>query len=133
MRIRAINNSAAAFDDPYANTGHGAGGLQTAPPEEITWGGQRGIIGGGYYNSDLDSIEYVNIPVNSDSTDFGNLTGSRRNIGGCSNGTRGVFGGGEPSTNVMDYITIATVGDAQDFGDLTVARPGLTAASNDTR
>ena len=109
MGIRAINNSAAAFDDPYANTGHGAGGLQTAPPEEITWGGQRGIIGGGYYNSDLDSIEYVNIPVNSDSTDFGNLTGSRRNIGGCSNGTRGVFGGGEPSTNVMDYITIATV------------------------
>jgi hypothetical protein len=50
-----------------------------------------------------------------------------------SGGDRGVFGGGNGPTNVMDYITISTPGNATDFGDLTVARYDLAACSNSTR
>ena len=39
-----------------------------------------------------------------------------------SNGTRGIFAGGDPGTitNLIDYITIAQTGNAVDFGDLTI-------------
>ena len=57
--------------------------------------------------------------------------------GGCSNSTRGVIGGGDPTpgtlTNIIDYVTIASAGDAADFGDLTSARRDLDAASSPTR
>jgi hypothetical protein len=46
---------------------------------------------------------------------------------------RGVFGGGNPTSNVMDYITIPTTGNATDFGDLTAARYGLAGASSGFR
>jgi len=36
----------------------------------------------------------------------------------CSS-TRGVFGGGQPNTNVIQYVTIQSTGNATDFGDLT--------------
>jgi hypothetical protein len=35
---------------------------------------------------------------------------------------RGLFGGGFPTTNLIDYITISTTSNASDFGDLTVSR-----------
>ena len=47
--------------------------------------------------------------------------------------TRGLFAGGEVSTNVIDYITIATTGNATDFGDLTVGRHNISAVSSGTR
>ena len=43
---------------------------------------------------------------------------------------RGLFGGGDPSTDIIDYITIATLGNAVDFGDLTQDRRHLEACSN---
>ena len=43
---------------------------------------------------------------------------------------RGVFGGGNPSNNVLNYITIASTGNASDFGDISTARN--TAAVSDT-
>ena len=45
--------------------------------------------------------------------------------------TRGLFGGGYPSTDTMDYITIATLGNATDFGNLSQARYYLAAISGD--
>ena len=46
---------------------------------------------------------------------------------------RGLFTGGDPSTDRIDYITIATTGNAIDFGDLTVIRQALTGMSSPTR
>ena len=48
-------------------------------------------------------------------------------------GTRGVFSGGNPATDVMDYINIATTGDAIDFGNLSASRLSLGATSDRTR
>ena len=47
------------------------------------------------------------------------------------NSTRGVFGGGQPNTNVIQYVTIQSTGNATDFGDLTTARfaPGSGCSS----
>ena len=98
----------------------------------------RGIFAGGdehNYSNRTDRIEFVTISTTGNSTDFGNLTGSRAMIGGCSNSTRGLFFGGfTPSvTDVIDFITIATTGNATDFGDTTVARSRNFAASSPTR
>ena len=55
-------------------------------------------------------------------------------MGGCSNSTRGLFGGGQPRSNTaIDLITIASIGNAIDFGDLTLSRVFLTATSSPTR
>ena len=48
-------------------------------------------------------------------------------------GTRGVFSGGNPATDVMDYINIASTGNAIDFGDLSASRLSLGATSDRTR
>ena len=98
----------------------------------------RGIFAGGdehNYSNRTDRIEFVTISTTGNSTDFGNLTGSRAMISGCSNSTRGlIFGGFSPSVvNNIDFITIATAGNATDFGDATVARSRNFAASSPSR
>ena len=54
------------------------------------------------------------------------------NLGGTSNGTRGIFGGGsgDAYTNTIQFITIATTGNAADFGDLTFTRIPYGATSD---
>ena len=103
----------------------------------------RGVWGGGGVHptspNKTDRIDYVTIASTGDAIDFGNLVEARYGIGGCSNQTRGLFGGGyRPSpnndmVNFVDYTTIASTGDAQDFGDLTVARMYLTATASSVR
>jgi hypothetical protein len=94
----------------------------------------RGVFGGGFSPTPsptvFNTIEYITIASTGNATDFGDLTVARNSGSACSNSTRGVFGGGTPTSNVIDYITIATTGNATDFGDLTVARYALAACSN---
>ena len=47
--------------------------------------------------------------------------------------SRGLFAGGEVSTDTIDYITIATAGNATDFGNLTLGRHNMSAVSSGTR
>ena len=46
---------------------------------------------------------------------------------------RGVFGGGDSYTNVIDYINIASTGNSSDFGDLLQEVRASTACSSATR
>ena len=51
-------------------------------------------------------------------------------MAGCTNGTRGVWGGGgSPTHNVMQYITIDSLGDSTDFGDLQSSKYGVGCSS----
>ena len=100
----------------------------------------RGVFAGGYTDSPSatfsDTIDYITIATLGNATDFGNLTVARLYAAGCSNSTRGLFGGGNDGSgrkNVIDYITIATTGNATDFGDLTSTRGDGAAASSPTR
>ena len=83
------------------------------------------------------ALDQFNIATISTSTNFGNLTQSRSLPAAVSNGSRGVFGGGEVGSstivNTIDYITISTPGSAIDFGNLTHVRYMLAAVSNDSR
>jgi len=103
----------------------------------------RGVFGFGFnaagtINSNV--MEYITIATTGNATDFGDLLNLKKNgLAGCSNSTRGVFGGGDDSldggggsVNVIQYITIASTGNATDFGDLTAKRYFPAAAASST-
>ena len=94
-----------------------AGGIQTAPATYT------------------DSIEYVTTQSTGNGADFGNLISAVAGpgLGMVCSSTRGVFGGGQPNTNVIQYVTIQSTGNATDFGDLTTARFAPGSACNSTR
>ena len=58
------------------------------------------------------------------------MTTGRSGCAGVSTATRGVIGGGQLNSNVIDYITIDSTGNATDFGDLTVGRNSLAGCFN---
>jgi len=93
----------------------------------------RGVWAGG---DNTNVIQYATIASAGNTTDFGDATVLYRNgIGGCSNSTRGIFGGGYQGgyTATLNYVTIATTGNAVFFGNLTVGRYGLSAVASPTR
>ena len=97
----------------------------------------RGVINA-EYNPYTEECQYLTIAVGGLTAEFGDLSQHTRFQGGCSNGTRGVNGGGyTPSspnrTNTIDICTIQTLGDFVDFGDLTSIRSHMSAASSPTR
>lgn len=92
----------------------------------------RGVFGGG--GAGPSTIDYVNIHTTGNALNFGTLTVSRGDIGGCASSIRGLIGGGgAPALNVIDYITIASEGNAIDFGDLSTQRGDNASCSSSTR
>ena len=108
--------------------------IDSTSPEQHT-GATRGLFGGGRDSggSSTNQIQFINVDSTGNGTDFRNLSGSRRGIGGCSDRTRGVFGGGNPVTNTIEFVTIASTGDTTNFGDMTVARDYLAGGNSSTR
>ena len=96
----------------------------------------RGISGGGAQPTTRNFLDFITIATESDSTDFGDLTVARRDIGALSNQTRGIWAGGsDPSKkDEIDFVTIATLGDATDFGNLGGDnRSGVACSASPTR
>ena len=95
----------------------------------------RGVFGGGYNPTVLNTIDYVNIQSSGIAQDFGDLTIARTRASSSSSVTRGIFNGGETPTlqNVIDYITISVTSNAQDFGDLSSTKTGTMSCSSSTR
>jgi len=123
-----ICTTATAGANVWTNVGDGTGDI--AP---ITWFGGRGLCVAGAAGGTNNTIQYITIASTGDSTDFGDLTRTTHSGGACSDGSRGVEGGGHGGTDI-GYVTIASTGNAIDFGvNLTQHRYLLTATSNDTR
>ena len=123
MGLRAINNPNSSFEDPYASTGTEAWDVW----KFVSWYGTRGTWAGGYGvgGGVKNVIGYVTIASTGNATDFGDTESAIYGAGGCSNGTRGLIGGGREGSsqvNRIQYITFATTGNTTDFGDLTEAR-----------
>ena len=104
----------------------------------------RGIFGGVQFGGGVEkTIIKITISSKGNSQDFGNLYAKRGNVGGAvSNGTRGVFAGGEHRddnsvsgglSKVIDYVNIASDGNAIYFGDLTVERRFACSVQSITR
>jgi len=121
--------NAVNFGNLSIRTGNVAG--FSSPVRGIFGGGQGPDSPLGVYNN----IEYVTISTTGGAQDFGDLAVPTYSHSGCSNSTRGLFGGGVSpgNTNVISFVTIASTGNAQDFGDLTAARRDLVATSSQTR
>ena len=99
---------------------HGADGSAGAGPRSGgQYGGGRGFIAGGWYNSFKDYIEYITINTTGNATSFGSLSSSNSSGGGCSSPTRALFAGGNDPAVKIEYVSIATQGNGVVFGDLT--------------
>ena len=83
-------------------------------------------------------IDYVTTQTKGNATDFGDAITKKNALAGCSNTTRGIYGGGQGTSplgnyNSIEYITIATTGNGTDFGDVSSAKDYLGACASATR
>ena len=93
----------------------------------------RGLFSGGISPTARNTIDYITISTAGDALDFGDLTAAHQYATSVSSNTRGVNGGGDPTTNLIDYVTISTLGNAKDFGDLFTGRYGCGGCSSGIR
>jgi hypothetical protein len=137
-----LSNGTAYTFTVKATTSYGVTGPSSAASNSITPAvpAARGIFAAGSTNSGtvIGDIQYITITTTGNATDFGDLSVTRNDSGGCASSTRGLFMGGYtmPSyvdSNVIDYITIASTGNATDFGDLTQSASAGTAFNSSTR
>ena len=77
----------------------------------------RSVSAGG--NGSSDTIDYVTVASTGNATDFGELIDGRT-VTGCSNGVRGVWGGGYTGAqwDEMEFVCLDTAQGAADFGSL---------------
>ena len=128
------SGSAIDFGDLSSNMGSADGKAPCAAASST-----RALFANGYSApAPINTIEFITIATTSNSTDFGDLLTSRRDLGACSSSTRALFGGGTTTsststTNVIEYVTIASLGNAVSFGTLTQARRGVSSCSSSTR
>ena len=112
--------------------GRSQSGAFASPTRAVQFGGY-----GGPSVSNVNTIDYVTIQTMGNSIDFGDLKdGVRTGARGCSNATRGVFGGGynpTPYASDLDYVTIASTGNSLDFGNLSMGNRYGSSCSSLTR
>ena len=103
--------------------------------------GTRALFaGGGNIGSPfvtVNTIQFVTIATTGNASDFGDLTVSRYNGGGLSNGTRGYFAAGvtypgATRNNIIDFVTFTTTGNAIDSGDLAIANVNSIGTMSDS-
>jgi len=85
----------------------------------------------------VNTIQFVTIATTGNASDFGDLTVTRYNGGGLSNGTRGYFAAGvtypgATRQNIIDFVTFTTTGNAIDSGDLAVANVNSVGTMSDS-
>ena len=107
---------------------------------EMRGGRGRGIIAGGYANpSFLSSMEFIQISTTGNSTDFGDMSETKRNLTGASSSIRGIiFGGQTPSSpNVpemsIEYTIISSSGGGKDFGELATSHVDGAGVTSEIR
>ena len=127
VTISNLGNATDFGDLPQVRRGAGAMASST-----------RGVFAGGFTPSVTNIMDFVTIATTANATDFGDLVqASRHDSGGCSNGVRGIIGGGNTGssnhTNVIQFITIASEGNATDFGDLNNAVEACGTLDNSIR
>ena len=97
----------------------------------------RGIAAGGNTPGQSNVLEYITIPTQGNSIDFGDMTTARQSIPAATgSSTRGLVAGGQEfpaRVNTIDFITFSSTGNAIDFSDLTVGRGQAVGTGSQTR
>ena len=110
-------------------------------PTEHRGGRGRGVFGTGYNNapnSSLNSMQFVTIATEGNTTDFGDLSDSSIAKGSFGSATRGFFAGGDSvpgqaDNKAIEFTIISSSGGGNDFGDMTSTKAYLNGMSNDVR
>jgi len=114
-------------------------GAMALPRGDTAYRGGRGtgIFVGGRTSPGLkERMDKFTISTLGNGLDFGNLTTTTAEFGGCASSTRGIFMGGETfptNINTIQYLTISQLGNTFDFGDLTRQKRGTACLSDNTR
>jgi len=102
--------------------------------------GSRGLLAAGQAYQGAPAaiyIDYITIATTGNATDFGDMLETRRDLGGASDGSRAVFGGGFATTAThknLEYVTISIPSNAASFGELTHSTlTQIAATSNGPR
>ena len=118
------------------------GAQLTMGVSDHTRGGRLGgikYVGPQPYNSSgVNTIEFVTMSSEGNTTDFGDLEDQPALAGSCGDRTRGILmGGGAPTpgytTDKIQYISIQSTGNAQDFGNLEQVTTYNACSSNSVR
>ena len=140
FRIDQITNQSGSRGPDIAGitTFTGTSGMvMPSGPTEYRGGRGTAIFAGGRTPTGLkERMDKFTISTLGNGLDFGNLTSTTSEFGGCASSTRGIFMGGEQfpaNINVIQYLTISQLGNTFDFGDLTLTRRATSCLSDSTR
>jgi len=96
-------------------------------------GAGRAVIAQGNDGSNVATMEYVNLTSRGNGQDFGDAGAGNAGIGGCSDGTRGIWTNTDNSPNQIRYTTITSGGSSIDFGSMNEAIYRGAGHSSSTR
>lgn len=97
------------------------------------------LLMGGRDGSTFNAIESIIVTSEGNTSDFGDLTGTRGRGAAAASSTRAVVGGGQTASGSsdqlinIDFVTMPTSGNASDFGDLLHKQAFNGGLSNSTR
>ena len=116
----ATTGNAQDFGDvDYSGGIRGSGGISSPT---------RGVFAGGAdspSNAAVNIIHFITLASTGNSTDFGDISATKRiEGGGTSSHIRGIIAGSNSPAqiNTIEFVTIASTGNSQDFGDLLSSR-----------
>ncbi len=94
--------------------------------------GNRAVFVGGGSQA---TMWYVTTTTTGDASNFGSLSPARYAPTGTSNGSRGLWGGGQVGGNTTNiaYIEVASTSNASSFGELGISRHGRDSCSGGVR
>ena len=96
-------------------------------------GGTRACWFRGYVQTGANdnTIDFSEMSSKGNAQDFADTLTSNRQAGALGSSTRGVFGGQDGGSNVIEFVTFSTQSNSLDFGDFTAARAGQPATASD--
>ena len=106
--------------------------IDSTSPEEQT-GGTRAVLAGGYSPGAVNTMDFFNVDVTGDATDFGDLTTSQFYGAGFGSRTHGFVAGQNSGSNKIERWVFASTGSSADYSDLSQSREESAGMSSSTR
>ena len=96
-------------------------------------GGTRACWFRGYTQAGANdnTIDFSEMSSKGNAQNFADTLTSNRQAGALGSSTRGVFGGRDGASNVIEFVTFSTQSNSLDFGDFTAGRAGAPATASD--
>ncbi len=119
------------FGGPIQQSTQGQMYFPTGRTEER--GGTRACWFRGYDSPEgnKNMIDFTEMSSRGNTVHFGDALSSNRQAGALGSSTRGVFGGRDGGSEVIEFITFSSQSNSQDFADFTAGRAGSPGTASD--